>query len=57
MGVAKGGSDVMMVPMQSGVHTGPVNGMAWGPANTHLYSVSEDKHVAVWDTGTWECTQ
>lgn len=40
----------------SAVHTGLVNGTAWGPANTHLYSGSEDKHVVVWDTGTWECT-
>jgi U3 small nucleolar RNA-associated protein 5 len=39
----------------SGVHTGAVSGVAWGPANGCLYSASEDKHVAEWDTGTWEC--
>lgn len=50
-------ADMTIVPMQSGVHTDLVNGMAWGPANTYLYSGSEDKHVVVWNTGTWECTQ
>jgi WD40 repeat protein len=40
----------------SGVHTGPVTGMAWGSANACVYSASEDKHVAVWNTDTWEFT-
>ncbi|CAI8048441.1 WD repeat-containing protein 43 [Geodia barretti] len=39
----------------SGVHSSGVSGLAWGPENCCLYSASEDKHVAVWDTKTWEC--